>query len=394
MGDRDDCPADRLSAGEDTFDYSCAVGSQSVYELDSVPGVRKTDAGAPSKRLKGRKPVGKAASAPSLHDGAIIGSSPQAAALREKIDLYALDDAPVMVTGETGVGKELVARRLHMQSARKHKRFLPLNLGAVPESLAAAQLFGHDKGAFTGAVGARDGAFAAADGGVLFLDEIGDMPLALQAHLLRVLEDSVVVRLGGFSERRVNVRFVSATNVDLQASVLADKFRRDLFYRINVLTIHAPPLRERGDDVVEIAEAMIAAHAAERNLRIALTPAAADKLKTHGFPGNVRELRNVIARALVHARGGKIVAEHIVFDEVCSAETCGAVNIPKAKELVGRYLMMKALRHAGGNVTKAAELAGYSRGTLHALKKQLEGTEFAAAYQAAGSEIKALFRDC
>ena len=324
----------------------------------------------------------------------IVGSSPQATALREKIDLYALDDAPVMVTGETGVGKELVARRLHLLGARRNKRFLPLNLGAVPESLAAAQLFGHDKGAFTGAVGARDGAFAAADGGVLFLDEIGDMPLALQAHLLRVLEDGVVVRLGGFAERRVNVRFVSATNVDLRASVLANKFRRDLFYRINVLTIDVPPLRARGDDVVEIAEAMIAMQADESRRRIALTPAAADKLKAHSFPGNVRELRNVIARALVHARSGRIVADDIALDEVSGVEGGGAVNIPKAKELVGRYLMMKALRLAGGNVTRAAELAGYSRGTLHTLKKQLEGADFASAYQAASLEIKALFRDC
>lgn len=309
----------------------------------------------------------------------IIGSSPQAQDLRETVSLYAEDDSPVMISGETGVGKELVARHLHGLSDRRNFGFTPLNTGAVPETLAAAELFGHAKGAYTGAVGERDGAIARSEGGVLFLDEIGDMPLSVQVHLLRVLEDGLVTKVGGKNAQRVDFRLVSATNVDLRDQVVHGKFRSDLFYRINVLVIDVPPLRSRGDDVVEIAEAMIASHKNERYRRTTLTPNAADRLRGHHFPGNIRELRNVLSRALVHAQNGKIMPDDLRFEATqgCLGELSPALlNVDEGKNLISKFLMMKALCATDGNVTKAAALTGRSRGTLHTMKKDLEGRGF------------------
>ncbi len=390
MDDREDCRVNRPAIENDYAAYECVVDLNGASKPNGPPAA---DAGLNSVPVV-------PCSAPPAENGArrvIVGSSPQAKALRERIAAYAQDDAPVMVTGETGVGKELVARQLHALGPRRRKPFLPINLSAVPETLAAAELFGHDKGAFTGAVTARDGAFAAADGGVLFLDEIGDMPLAVQAYLLRVLEDGAVSRLGGFSRRVCDTRLVSATNVDLRKSVMKKEFRLDLFYRVNGLVIDVPPLRERGEDILEIARAMIAAHRNERYRQARLTPKAADRLMAHPFPGNVRELRNVVTRALVHAQGGAVLPEHIMFDGVGAGCVRSApavrLDVPRAKDLVGRFLIMKALRRAGGNVTKAAELTGRSRGTVHALKKELEGVDFTTAYQAAQGELQLLFTD-
>ncbi len=327
----------------------------------------------------------------------IVGSSAQAALLRETIELFADDDAPVFITGETGVGKELVARHLHAKSRRSEGAFSPINAGAMPETLAAAELFGHAKGAFTGAVGEREGAIALADGGVMFLDEIGEMPLSIQTHLLRVLEDGMVTKVGGKSARHVDFRLVSATNVDLQDNVASGKFRRDLFYRVNVLVIDVPPLRGRGDDVVEIAESIIANHPDDRYHNIKLTPKAADRLRAHAFPGNVRELRNVLSRALLFARKdkGKIMPDHLRFD--CSGAAVSSaddLDIDEAKNLINKYMLMKALNAAGGNIAKAVAMTGRSRGTFQTLKKTLKGEDFASAYQSVCADVKALLKDC
>jgi DNA-binding NtrC family response regulator len=324
----------------------------------------------------------------------IVGSSEQAQALREQIRAYAEDTAPVLIIGETGAGKELVARELHRLSSRCERPFIALNAGAIPETLAAAELFGHTKGAFTGAVAEREGAFIEANGGVLFLDEIGDTPLSIQAQLLRVLDDGVVTKIGARKETKVDFRLIAATNVDLQKSVAEGRFRRDLYYRIDVLVIEAPPLRERGDDVIEIAESMIRTHRNPKYRKAGITPNAADRLRSHHYPGNVRELSNILARALVHARGGKILAEHITF----SGETNNALNglgfdIPAAKELIGKFILLKALKLTNGNVSRAAELAGRSRGTVHALKKELEGEDFAGEYEAACAQLRALIEN-
>ncbi len=326
----------------------------------------------------------------------IVGSSAAAVKLRELIALYADCDAPVLITGETGVGKELVARQLHALSRRAEAAFAPLNIAAIPESLAASELFGHARGAFTGAVAEHEGAIAQADGGVLFLDEIGDMPLSVQTHLLRVLEDGMVTKVGGKSAFRADFRLITATNIPLREQVSADRFRQDLYYRVNVLAIDVPPLRARGDDVIEIAESMLAGPARDVRPGMQLTPKAADRLRGYGFPGNIRELRNILSRAAVHARGDDILPEHIQFDRA----ECGgradreAFDIDDAKNLVGRFIMMKALYACGGNVTKAASLTGRSRGTLHNLKKSIEGEDFTSAFHSACTQMKALLEGC
>ncbi|WDI31499.1 sigma-54 dependent transcriptional regulator [Hyphococcus flavus] len=328
--------------------------------------------------------------------GPIIGSSAAAEKLRETIALYADNDAPVLITGETGVGKELVARHLHTQSRRGSDPFSPLNAGAVPETLAASELFGHSRGAFTGAIAEREGAISLANGGVLFLDEIGEMPLSIQTHLLRVLEDGLVTKVGGKSATKTDFRLISATNVPLSQHVQEKKFRRDLYYRINVLSIDVPPLRARAHDAAEIAESFVASYAKAQDRKITLSPKASDKLLTHAYPGNVRELRNVLARAVVHAIDGKILPEHIVFDHDCSSATVEntVFDIDDAKNLVSRFVMMRALHISDGNVTKAAALTGRSRGTFHTLKKSIKGDDFDAAYHQVCIDVKALIDGC
>lgn len=326
----------------------------------------------------------------------IIGSSAQSKTLRESIELYAQEDAPVLITGETGVGKELVADRLHFLSQRSNAPFVPLNIGAITETLSTAELFGHTKGSFTGALADRDGAFQMANGGSLFLDEIGDTPASIQAQLLRVLDDGLVTKIGGHTSHKVDLRLIAATNVDLSQAVSAGKFRRDLYYRINVLVIDVPPLRDRGDDVIEIAQAMIAAHPNKDRRKKKLTPSAVEKLKAHHFPGNVRELRNVMTRAIIHANGPKIYDEHLSFASTRSAGQANddLLDIANAKELISRFLIMKALKVADGNVSQAAKLTGRARGTVHTIKKQLDGEDFATVYKSACAQVKALVGDC
>ncbi|MBL4618466.1 MAG: sigma-54-dependent Fis family transcriptional regulator [Marinicaulis sp.] len=374
------------------FSSDSVIYAETIWPQNKAGGVESAQTALARPRLR-RKPV---AHRISEINNIIIGSSPQAVALRNNIRLYAEDDSPVLISGETGVGKELVARQLHLLGPRSKSPFVPLNIGAIPEMLSASELFGHKKGAFTGALADHDGAFLAAQSGTLFLDEIGDTPLTIQAQLLRVLDDGMVTRVGGRTLRKVDFRLVAATNVDLRESMSAGKFRRDLFYRVNVLVIDVPPLRERGDDVIEIAESIIAANPAARRQTMRLTPSAAERLKAHQFPGNVRELRNVLMRAIVHARGPKILDEHITFDHANCSDS-GSEGFPdatQAKELISRFLMIKALKLADGNVSKAAKLAGRSRGTVHALKKQLSGEDFASVYKSACTELKALIGDC
>jgi len=383
----DDCTvSEGIDFSSDGGAYTEAVWSR---EQSRRTGSDPISLARARSRLKPAKTV-----RPAL-DKVIIGSSPQAKQLRENIALYADEDAPVLIAGETGVGKELVARQLHFQGSRREAPFVPLNIGAVPETLSAAELFGHTKGAFTGALAERDGAFQLADSGLLFLDEIGDAPLSVQAQLLRVLDDGMVTKIGGRTARKVDLRLVAATNVDLSDAVRNERFRHDLYYRISVLVIDVPPLRARGDDVVEIAEAIIAAHPCERHRNKKLTPSAAKKLRSHPFPGNVRELRNVMTRAVVHATGAKICGEHITFAPTPCANGAPAdlPDINEAKELISRFMMLKALKVTDGNVTQAAKLTGRARGTVHALKKQLDGDDFASVYQSACAQLKALL-DC
>ncbi|NWG70094.1 MAG: sigma-54-dependent Fis family transcriptional regulator [Parvularculaceae bacterium] len=367
------------------------------YEKDGAV-IRDIEWRGPDLRRSGkpeRLAFGRAAPIPDARDisDVIIGSSPRAAALREQIRLYAEYDSPVLLTGETGAGKELIARELHRLSARRGRPFIALNAGAVPETLAGAELFGHTKGAFTGAVAEREGAFVAADGGSLFLDEIGDAPMSVQTQLLRVLDDGVAAKIGSRQGVKTDFRLISATNIDLARNVEAGTFRRDLFYRINVLSIDAPPLRERGDDAVEIAEHFIRTHEDERLRNAYLTPKAADRLKAYLYPGNIRELRNIVQRALVHARGGKILAEHVGIAPAERKSASKTVDVSTAKELVGRFAVLKALKQTGGNVVKAAELAGRSRSSVHAMTKEFGAGGVTAEYERLRGELRSMLED-
>ncbi|MEZ4474876.1 MAG: sigma-54 dependent transcriptional regulator [bacterium] len=260
-------------------------------------------------------------------DRQIVGDAPALRALRERLPLAARSDAPVLVLGETGTGKELVARAVHTLSARADKAFVAVNCGALPGELLDSELFGHLRGAFTDARRDKPGLVEEADGGTLFLDEIGDMPLALQVKLLRFLQEGEVRRLGSNEARRVDVRIVAATHRDLASAVDDGEFREDLYYRLSVVRLHVPPLRARRDDIPVLARHLLARHAAGTSRPgTALTPAALTRLAEHDWPGNVRELENVLRRALVFSGGQPIDAPLLEFDRAGAAPLAPAAT--------------------------------------------------------------------
>ncbi len=239
----------------------------------------------------------------------MVGESPPMRLVFERIERVAPSHVPVLIQGETGTGKELVARALHEGSARRAKPFLAENCAAVPANLLESELFGHVRGSFTGAIADRPGHFVAANGGTVFLDEIGDMPLTMQSKLLRVLQEGEVRPVGSNKTQKVDVRVVAATNKDLQAMVRAKTFREDLYFRLNVVSIRLPPLRERGKDVRLLARAFAERAEAEVGRKLELSAEALDALERWTWPGNVRELENVLRRAAVFARGAIAVAD-------------------------------------------------------------------------------------
>jgi len=240
--------------------------------------------------------------------GDIVGDSPALRKVQQQIELVAATDATVLITGESGTGKELVARAIHQRSPRHDRPMIAVNCGAVPEPLFESEFFGHARGAFTGALRDKAGRFELADGGTLFLDEIAEIPLPMQAKLLRVLQEQEVERVGDTRTRKVNVRIIAATNRDLKAEVEAGRFRQDLFYRLSVFPIENPPLRERREDIPRLAEHFIRSAAKRMNRRAPkFTNAAARQLTTHDWPGNVRELQNAVERAVILSQGGPLV---------------------------------------------------------------------------------------
>jgi DNA-binding NtrC family response regulator len=318
----------------------------------------------------------------------IIGHSRATQELLRILDRLAPSSAPVLVTGESGTGKELVARALHYSGPRAGAPFIAVNCAAIPESLFEAELFGHQRGAFTGAVAPRAGAFEAAHTGTLFLDEIGEMPLQHQAKLLRALETSEITRLGSTVAKKVNVRVVTATNRDLAAEVAAGRFREDLYYRLRVYPVHLAPIRERPEDVPPIVDhhlAMIASR--EKRTQHRLSPAALEKLLSHRWPGNVRELVNVLERACLVAPGTVIEAEHLSLpnDAVPTASAQGLPSYRDAKLRFESDYYRQVLRIAGGNISQVAKLAQKTRKEVYdALKRlELDPTTFRAV---AGSE--------
>jgi DNA-binding NtrC family response regulator/predicted hydrocarbon binding protein len=294
-------------------------------------------------------------------DDGVIARSAGMRALIEVTRRVAPVDSTVLITGESGAGKERIARLLHAESARAAGPFVAVNCAAIAETLLESELFGHARGAFTGAQQDRAGLFEAAHGGTLFLDEIGDVPRPMQARLLRALQERTVRRIGENHDRPINVRFVAATNADLPAAVAAEKFRKDLYYRLRVVELHVPALRERRDDILPLARALLGA-AARRLGRppLGLVPAAADLLLNHAWPGNVREIENAMERAVALARGRRVDVDDLPPD----VRGVGGGAGTTLAEIERRHILAALERNAGSRSRTAAEL-GISASTLY-----------------------------
>ncbi len=307
--------------------------------------------------------------------GEILGSSPPMLRMLEDLRQVAATNASVLILGETGTGKELVARAVHDLSPRQSKPLVKVNCGAIPASLIESELFGHEKGAFTGATGRREGRFAMADGGTIFLDEVGEIPPDLQVKLLRVLQEGEFEAVGGDRTRSVDVRVIAATNRDLEAMIREGKFRQDLYYRLNVFPLRIPPLRERGDDVRILAQAFVERCSAR--LGRPLAPLIAEdlaKLRRYEWPGNVRELQNVIERAVITARDGRLNLDRSLPEPPAAGPGPVRILTVAELELLERRSIEAALEEAGGKVSGpggAAERLGVPASTLSSRMKAL-----------------------
>ena len=326
-------------------------------------------------------------SAAASSGGEILGTSPPIARLREEIALVAASDLAVLITGETGVGKEIVARQVHGASARRDEALIHVNCAALPESIAESELFGHVGGAFTGAVRDREGKFEVADGGTLLLDEVGELPLALQPKLLRALQQGDIQRVGSDRSHRVDVRVIAATNRDLAREVQRGRFRPDLYHRLAVFPLHVPALRERRGDIPLLASHFV--DAARRRLglgRLQLSESARERLVRENWPGNVRELENVISRAVLRAAAGRpsdeavmIGPEHLDFGvvrELASPSPTAGISDPtrSLREQVDEFqrrIVRETVARRGGNWAAAARELGLHRGNLHHLARRL-----------------------
>ncbi len=294
--------------------------------------------------------------------GDIIGSCTPLADVFVKVEKVAATNINVLVTGETGTGKELIAREIHRRSPRADKPFVVVNCGAIPENLMESELFGHVRGAFTGAVATRNGKFQAADGGTLFLDEIGEMPVALQVKLLRALQEKIVVKVGETKPEPVDIRVVAATNRDLEEEIRKGNFREDLFYRLNVVNLHLPALRERGDDVVLLAKYLLNKYSEEFGSKVkGFTPNALIALKKYDWPGNVRQLENRIKKAIVLCEKTLVGPEDLDLFPEALAEI---QSLAQAREDFQRRYILEVLERNNGNRTKTARDLGVDPRTI------------------------------
>jgi DNA-binding NtrC family response regulator len=290
----------------------------------------------------------------------------------KQIALACASDAPVLVTGQTGTGKELVARAIHRHGSRSARPFVPVNCGSLPEGLLESELFGHVRGAFTGAVADKKGLFEQASGGTLFLDEVGEMSPALQVRLLRALEQGEVRPLGAARILKVDTRVIAATHRDLERAVAEGSFRQDLFYRLNVFAIRIPPLGERREDVPLLVAHFLATFAARGRPSASLTTAAVAALSAQPWPGNVRELENTLERLVVEARGGTIDVADLppAFREARAPLETGLFSgLPSLEEIEKRYLR-HVLAEVKGNRSRAAEVLGIDRRTLYRMAER------------------------
>ena len=301
----------------------------------------------------------------------MVGESPAMNHLREQVALAAPTNGRVLILGENGTGKELVARAIHQTSRRKGGPFVEVNCAAIPEELIESELFGHARGAFTGAVADKPGRFEQASGGTIFLDEIADMSLKTQAKVLRVLQEQVMERVGGTQRIKVDVRVLAATNKDLPAEIRAGRFREDLYFRLNVIPIFVPPLRDRQQDIPLLAEHFMALLAAEDRKRPKrLAPEAAARLQQYSWPGNVRELRNVIERLLIFVSGDTITAQDLGFlgrDGVPDTPLTHGPVVPlsEARDNFEKDYILQTLAAQQGNMSRTAEVLGVERSNLY-----------------------------
>jgi two-component system response regulator AtoC len=275
----------------------------------------------------------------------------------------------VLITGETGVGKEVLAQAVHCASRRASRPFLQLNCAALTETLLESELFGHERGSFTGATAAKQGLLETADGGTVFLDEIGELPMSTQVKLLRVLEERVVLPVGGLRPRPIDVRFIAATNRDLEAEIARGAFREDLYFRLNGVSLAIPPLRERVDEIAELAGAFIATAwcmLGRDDAPPVLSGAALALLESYAWPGNIRELRNFVERAVLLCAAGAIGPEHLPTDRIRAHANRRSLQetVKREVELVEKQQILAALDYCAGNQTHAAKLLGISRATL------------------------------
>jgi DNA-binding NtrC family response regulator len=310
-----------------------------------------------------------------------VGQTPAVDSLMKTIEEVAGSNSTVMIYGESGTGKELLAQAIHNKSKRANLPFVKINCAAIPESLIESELFGHEKGAYTGAIKTRIGKFELANGGTLLLDEIGEMPIYAQSKLLRVLQEREITKVGGSEEVAIDVRILCSTNRNLQEEVKKGNFREDLYYRLNVIPLEVPPLRERMADIESLAQHFIAKYNKENGYTVTgMKGETLARLKAHDWPGNVRELENVIQRAVVFAKNGEIGVEHLRLDgsrpvsNGTSANGAGGLVPGMSVSEAERILIIKTLEACGDNRTKAAEMLDISirtlRNKLHEYKLQ------------------------
>jgi two-component system NtrC family response regulator len=302
----------------------------------------------------------------------MLGVSPPMQKLFTLIRKVSGNDYPVLVSGESGTGKEMVAHAIHDLSARSSKPFVIINCGAIPENLLESELFGHEKGAFTGAIARKIGKFELADGGTLFLDEIGELPLALQVKILRCLQEGTIERIGGNRTLSLDVRIIAATNIDLHEAIGKGTFREDLYFRLNVVPVQLPPLRERPEDIIMLAQHFLQTEAkALKAGHVSFSPGAIVALSAHSWPGNVRELQNRIRRALSVISGQLIMPDNLGLE----AEPKDKINqrlltLQEARDQAEQRCVQQALVLTGNNISQAAKLLATSRPTLHDLIKK------------------------
>jgi len=296
----------------------------------------------------------------------LIGNSPKMKQLSEQIDMAAKSNGRVLILGESGAGKELVAHTLHGSSTRASKPFIEMNCAAIPQELIESELFGHEKGSFTGAFERKKGKFELADEGTLFLDEVGDMSLSTQAKVLRVIETQEFQRVGGSKNIKVDVRIISATNKDLAEEVKKSTFREDLFYRLNVIPIPLPPLRERKEDIPELVDYFLGYFAAEYGQKPKkITPEGLKMLEVYDWPGNIRELRNVIERLVIMIPSNTVTPKNIILGEAARSDYFTFNTLKEARESFEKDFIIKKLEENSWNISKTAEILDIERSNLH-----------------------------